>query len=198
MGLRQLLDQAFGPDALAAFQERVRAQLNEPHESRIGELRRQLAVVERTYDRLVRLLRDVGEDSGTLEREVRTAHAERTATAAKLKDAQAQADSLDREALEAQLAVDPRALLGQLLSSAGEDVPAAQVALQQVLPQLRLIERPRRYHATFEVHLVPSAAVALATGTQASERIVEVWHIKVLGRARAPQNWTVEVVRQDA
>jgi len=197
-GIRMLLDQAFGPDAFAAFRERIRAQLQEPLEAHLAELRRQLAVAERSYDRLVRLLRDVGEDAGSLEREVRAAHAQRSALAAKVTAIEARAAGIDRQALQAQLTVDPRELLGELLSSEGEDVGAAQVALQQVLPHIRLIERPRRFHATFEVHLVPSAAAALASATQSTDRESEVWHVRVLGRAPAPANWIVEVVRVDA
>jgi hypothetical protein len=195
IGLRQLLNDAFGPEALAAFRERLRAQLNEPHEGKLAVLRHQLAHAERACDRLIRLLRDVGDDSTGLEREARLAHAERSALLASIRKTEERAAAVDQDALEAQLTVDPRALLAELLSGDAEDVSAVQVALHQVMPQIRLIERPRRFQATFEVHLAPSAAVAWASGTPTADPALEVWHIKVLGRAPAPALWVVELVR---
>jgi hypothetical protein len=186
-----VMEELFDDALVAEFRARLRKRLEG---DRSGELEAAQASVKRAraaYERLLRLARELPEDDGAMERELRTAAVESREAERKVKTVEEGLSKVDRVSIERQLATDPRALLPRLLDE-NAPVGKVQAALQRLFPRIALVARVDRFTRVFEISFAPSVAFAHASATQTVDENAVTVRVRVHSGAKRPVQWHAE------
>jgi DNA invertase Pin-like site-specific DNA recombinase len=111
----------------------------------------------------------------------------------RLAQLKALADSQDAAAIEAQLTVDPRRLMGGLFETA---MPAGQLRalLGRVFPRVTFLGKRCRWGGLFEIDVSPGVVLADATGTRVIDREATRVFVQVERGPRLPTTWEARIV----
>lgn len=185
---------------IEAFKGMLRSKLSGDIDDELRVAKTELVRLEGMQDRLSRLLvADENEDPVLLARyaEVR----ERVRTQRTQVDTMAEAlSSVDREAIEAQLAVsNPLDVLDGLFDA---DLPAAEIraVLARLFPDIVLEQKPSRYQSVFSVRFAPGIALSIVSGTPTVDDeevemrfVLRYWPVRKTGEPM----WTVEALAKE-
>src|SRR5690606_6257061 len=121
-----------------------------------------------SYERLLRLARELPEDDVAMERELKAAALESRDAERKVRAVHENLSKVDRASIERQLVVDPRELLPRLLDD-GAPVGKVQAVLQRLFPRIALVAKGDRRTRVYEISLAPGVAFANASDTPTVE-----------------------------
>lgn len=186
-----VIESLFDDALVGEFRDRLRKRLEG---DRTGELEAAQVTARRArsaYERLLRLARELPEDDGAMERELRAAALESKEAERKVQAIEEGLIKLDRVSIERQLAADPRELLPRLLD---EDAPVGRVqaVLQRLFPRIALVAKVDRYTRVFEITLAPGVAFAHASATQTVDEERVTVRIRVFAGPKRPVKWRAE------
>jgi len=186
-----VIESLFDDALVGEFRDRLRKRLEG---DRTGELEAAQVTARRArlaYERLLRLARELPEDDGAMERELRAAALESKEAERKVKAIEEGVSRVDRVSIERQLAVDPRELLPRLLDEDAA-VGKAQAVLQRLFPRIALVAKVDRYTRVFEITLAPGVAFAHATDTQTVVEDSVTMRVRVFAGPKRPVKWRAE------
>lgn len=194
-GLRSALflvmEELFDDALVAEFRARLRKRLEGDRSSEMETAKASAKRARAAYERLLRLARELPEDDGAMERELRAAALESKEAERKVQAIEEGLSKLDRVSIERQLAVDPRALLPRLLD---EDAPVGRVqsVLQRLFPRIALVAKVDRYTRVIEITLAPGVAFAHASETQTVDEDRVTVRVRVFAGPKRPVKWRAE------
>lgn len=186
-----VIESLFDDALVREFRDRLRKRLEG---DRTGELDTAQLTARRArsaYERLLRLARELPEDDGAMERELRMAALESKEAERKVKAIEEGLSKLDRVSIERQLAADPRELLPRLLDE-NAPVGKVQAVLQRLFPRIALVAKVDRYTRVFEITLAPGVAFAHATETQTVDEDRVTVRVRVFAGPKRPVKWCAE------
>jgi len=161
--------------------------------ARMAELRLEVARADRQLDNLAQRMRRLeAEGDDFLERAYRDQREEKKQLAEELAKLESHTALLNRQALEQQLAVDPRDIVPMLF---GGDASAEQVraVLAHVFPGIVLRDRPQRFVSVWAISVCAGAVVACLSGTKPVIEKQTEYVVRVETGAKRPTPWRVTI-----
>lgn len=186
-----VMDALFDDALVAEFRARLRKRLEGDRSSELEAAHACAKRARAAYERLLRLARELPQDDGAMERELKTAALESREAERKVKLVSEGVSKVDRVSIEQQLAVDPREFLPRLLDD-GVPVGKVQAVLQRLFPRIALVARIDRTTRVFEITLAPGVAFAHASDTLTLEEETMTVRVRVSSSAKRPVRWHVE------
>jgi len=186
-----VMEELFDERLIAEFRTRLRRRLEGDRSSELEAAQARAKRALAAYERLLRLARELPQDDGAMERELKTAALESRDAERKVKAVEEGLSKVDRVSIERQLEVDPRALLPRLLDE-NAPVGKVQAVLQRLFPRIALVARLDRETRVFEIALAPGVAFAHASDTPTLEEKTMTVRVRVSSSARRPVRWHVE------
>lgn len=185
-----VIESFFDDTLVGAFRDRLRKRLEGDRTGELEAVRVNARRARSAYERLLRLARELPEDDGAMERELRTAALESKEAERRVKSIEEGLSRVDRASIE-QLAADPRELLPRLFD---EDAPVGKVqaVLQRLFPRIALVANIDRYTRVFEVTLAPGVAFAQASDTQTVDEDTVTVRVRVFSGPKRPVQWRAE------
>lgn len=185
--MKELFDDAL----VAEFRDRLRRRLEGDRSGELGAAQAAAKRARASYERLLRLARELPDDDVAMERELKAAALESREAERKVKAVEDGLSKVDRASIERQLAVDPRELLPKLLDD-GAPVGKVQAVLQRLFPRIALVEKIDRRTRVYEITLAPGVAFAHAADTTTVEEETVTVRIRVFSGAKGAVRWHVE------
>lgn len=187
-----LLRKVLTSEHMAEFRSRLQARLEGNNEVDLRETRATVSRLIKAAERLLGLMSDMPEDE-QLAKQYRTVISERREAELKLKSIEDGIAIIDRDAIKAQLEVDPAQLLPRLFS---DDVlpEHARSVLMQIFPEIKLIGKTGRFTSRFSIHVAVGAIPAIATKTSVVDSETEKIEIELNTSAKRPTTWAVREV----
>lgn len=158
---RHFMSEAF----VEAFRDALRGRLEGGDTAELERARAELVRLERVQARLLSVLEGADEDDPLVSDRYAQARAQTREQRQHVDDLAAGLRAIDKSAIEAQLQVDPSAVLDGLFEA---DVPAERVrsVLARLFPEIVFEGKPAsRYESVFRIRFAPGAALAMASGT---------------------------------
>ena len=188
------------PAFIEAFRTSLQLRLTGDTRQQLEDCRKRLAQLERAQARLSHMLAAVSDDDPVLQQRYEESRSKVTACKAELAELESTQLQVDTQAIEAQLQVDPAALLGNLLQA--DLAPERKRALlARLFPVLRFDGKHGRYCSHFYVEFAAGTALALASETQQVEegRLALRFKLKYTPCHRGDNgskgpHWSVEVL----
>ena len=94
-----------------------------------------------------------------------------------------------------QLTVDPCDYIAGLLRAEGVAPHEVRAMLKRLVPEFTFVAKRSRYHAVFRLTFIPGVAVGLKSQTEAVDTEPVALEVEVVGSARRPVVWEVNVRR---
>lgn len=162
--LRWLLARIVTGEALVRYRELLRSRLEGGRAQELDAAMADLSRAEAAQDRLLRLMRKIGQDDATLEENYLAAREESLLLGRRVEDLERGLRTLDRKAIERQMSADVSPAIDALLD---DDVTPGKTraVLNRVFPRLALLGKTDCWTALFEVHVKMGALLAEATQT---------------------------------
>jgi site-specific DNA recombinase len=193
--LTWVLRDAMSDDVVQAFRETLNRAAQEGPLTEIASAEKQLAAVKARAQRLRQLLMIEGlSDDAQLGADLVRANREERECAAKLSRLQQRAGQLGDGQLARLLQVDPRDLIRPLLD-APPDARHLKAVLGRLVHSFRLIERPKRFRATFAIVLDMTPLVAGKLGVEAPVTTRVGYRVEVTTSPHRPVRWHAEGTR---
>jgi DNA invertase Pin-like site-specific DNA recombinase len=186
-----VMEELFDERLIAEFRTRLRRRLEGDRSSELEAAQARAKRALAAYERLLRLARELPQDDGAMERELKAAALESRDAERKVKAVEEGLSKVDRVSIERQLGVDPRALLPRLLDE-NAPVGKVQAVLQRLFPRIALVAKLNRFTRVFEITLAPGVAFAHASDTPAVEEKTMTVRVSVFSGAKRPVRWHVE------
>jgi DNA invertase Pin-like site-specific DNA recombinase len=186
-----VIQELFDDSLVAEFRTRLRKRLEGDRTSELETAQAAAKRARASYDRLLRLARELPDDDLAMERELKAAALESREAERKVKAVEDGLSKVDRASIERQLAVDPRELLPKLLDD-GAPVGKVQAVLQRLFPRIALVEKIDRRTRVYEITLAPGVAFAHAADTTTVEEETVTVRIRVFSGAKGAVRWHVE------
>jgi site-specific DNA recombinase len=191
--LAHLLRCMFDDERIREFRSRLKARLDGGHETRITELKLEVARADRQLESLAQRMRQLeAEGEDFLEQAYREQRDEKKRLADELGRLEVSAASLDVGSLARQLAVNPLDIIPALF---GPDVAVEQVraVLSRVFPKIVLIARPQKFVSVWNVTTCEGAVVANLSGTMPVIEEEVAYVVRVETGATRPTPWRATV-----
>lgn len=151
-------------DVISAFRERLAQRLLPDSEAELQVIRAKMLRLQRAQERLLRLLSSDPDDE-LVEVQYQQTRVELKKTEADLRALQCGLQAIDKDAISAQLAVDPATLLESVFAEASPE--RLRSVLSGLFPEIIYRGKRGRYASFFEVKFAPGDALGLATETRA-------------------------------
>jgi hypothetical protein len=186
-----VMEELFDDELVAEFRARLRKRLEGDRSSELEAAQARAKRALAAYERLLRLARELPQDDGAMERELKAAALESRDAERKVKAVEEGLSKVDRVSIERQLGVDPRALLPRLLDE-NAPVGKVQAVLQRLFPRIALVAKLDRFTRVFEITLAPGVAFAHASDTPTVEEKTMTVRVRVFSGAKRPVRWHAE------
>lgn len=183
-----VLLQVFTGPVLDEFRRRLEARLREGPAQEEREAKARLVDLEAVIQRLKMLMANPKLDPAVFEQDMEVATSERRVLQARLEKLRQNQRRLTPEVLAIQQAVDPLALLRQLLTGDGE-VYQVRATLRRLLHCFVFIARPRRGESVFRIGLQPGVYVAEVSDTAVIDQGVVEFEVTASTTGRRPVQW---------
>jgi site-specific DNA recombinase len=181
---------SFSDAEIQAFREMMAERLHKGNRSRKDELKRDIERVERSRERLARLLREVDADDPAIKREFIRATEEKAHLVAELVGIDACSDLLDEETVARLLSVNPLDVLPRLFEP-GQPVDKVRGALRQVFPRIIFTDKPTKFASILLVEIDVGAGFEEASKTEGAPVVIKILRYRVEAGARRPSRWVV-------
>jgi site-specific DNA recombinase len=162
--LQTLLGKLIQGDTLQRFHDRLHERLAGGRGAELVDAKAQLDKALRVKARLVQMLDNLSLSDDDLTEKFKSCSAQCLMLQRKVADLEVAVKQADVDAIHAQLGANIAGVIEKFLLP-DADHYRANAILKSVFPQITLLYKPDRYTAIFEVHIVPGAVVACATGT---------------------------------
>jgi DNA invertase Pin-like site-specific DNA recombinase len=186
-----VIERLFDDALVAEFRARLRKRLEGDRSYELETAQAAARRARASYERLLRLARELPEDDVAMERELKAAALESRDAERKVRAVHENLSKVDRASIERQLVVDPRELLPRLLDD-GAPVGKVQAVLQRLFPRIALVAKGDRRTRVYEISLAPGVAFANASDTPTVEEATVTVRVRVFSGAKGPTRWHVE------
>lgn len=186
-----VIESLFDGALVEEFRDRLRKRLEGDRTSELETAQAAAKRARASYERLLRLARELPDDDPAMERELKAAALESREAERKVKAVEEGLSKVDRASIERQLAVDPRGLLPKLLDD-GAPVGKVQAVLQRLFPRIALVEKIDRRTRVYEITLAPGVAFAHAADTRTVEEETVTARVRVFSGTKGPVRWHAE------
>ncbi|MCC4118558.1 recombinase family protein [Aromatoleum toluclasticum] len=151
-------------DFVVAFKVSLHARLSGNGDAELKSARAELVRLERVQERFSRLMAASDEEDPVLIERYEEARGAARLQKRLVEELIAGAQALDRAAIEAQLQIDPRAVLDKLFEA---DLPPEHLrsVLARLFPEIVFEGKQSRHRSIFRVQFAPGAALAFASAT---------------------------------
>jgi site-specific DNA recombinase len=171
-----------GPQAIERFKDRLRARIAGGAQAEIEETHRELDRVVKAQKTLLTLIEGGGADDEELVKRYTLQTARRQSLTAQLSDLERRVTASNTEAIEAQLAIDPKALVERLLDS-HERPERVRALLTRLFPRVVYLGKQGWAIAEFEIEIAPGIALAEASGSSIVDAATtKMWFRSMYGR----------------
>lgn len=160
--LRLAMEDILGPSTIERFRDQLRKRLAGGVEAELAEARRDLARTGEAQKRLLTLIEAGGSDDEELLRRYTMQNAKRQSLTVHISELERRVTATNAQAIEAQIAVDPKALLAGLFES-GQPPEKLRAFLARLFPRIVLLGKHGRETAEFEIEIAPGVALAEAS-----------------------------------
>lgn len=200
IGIQLLLTEALRhfltPAFIESFRAGLRLKLTGGNEHELEQVRKQLKQLQAQQERYSRFVQDDPED-GVMEKRYRETRQQVRETQARLDTLEAGQPRFELSAIEAQLQVDPSALLDSLFEA---DVPPEKLRaiLSRLFPSIVFEGKRGRYTSYFRIEFAAGTALSMASGTETIEagKFVQCFELRYTPDNRSPkgQRWSVAAI----
>lgn len=192
--LRWALEQVFSGEVLEEFRQRLRTRLTEGPAQEEALLQSRVQELEAGMDRVQRLLLDPNTPVDWLRSKLAELNTDLEKAKKMLGACQRRSSKVTRDAVEAQVQIDPLPLIERLMD--GEPVAyKVRVVLQRLIARFHFVERKGRGKSVFEIEFRPGAFVAEQCGGDVLDSQSVTFRIEVSASAARPVVWHVAGVR---
>jgi hypothetical protein len=162
--LSKALQHLLTPTFVDHFRDCLRDKLTGDNAREVKALSTQISKLQHAQERLSHLIAKSGDDDPVLTARYVETKAECQRVNQKLSALKQSETKVDRLAIEAQLNVDPRAMLDKMFDAA---VPPEKLrsVLMRLFPEIVLEGKPRKYQSHFSVRFCFGSALAMASTT---------------------------------
>ncbi|MDK9725446.1 MAG: recombinase family protein [Sterolibacteriaceae bacterium MAG5] len=194
--LQSLIESGLGKEMREQFRLRLRERLAGGRVAELAEAREALVKAERICKRLADMLGQIAEDDPYLVAQFEKARQARLAAEQTVKRLEDVAMHIDTEALEAQLAVDPAAILKLLFTEDAVPVERKRAVLSRLFPRIVMIGKRAPNETVFDIDMIPGAMSAELTGTGVLVDDLVRRRVVLKTSARRPTVWEVEDITE--
>ena len=194
--LQTLLNRMMQGDVLKQFHDKLRERLAGGRGAELLEAKAQLDKAQRVKARLIQMLDNLSMSDEDLSRKYQSSCEQCLLLQRRVADLEVAVKQTDIDAIHAQLAVNVEGVIDQFLTPQAE-AHKANAILKSVFSQITLLYKPDRYTAIFEVHVVPGAVVATATGTPVLVNDHQVLHLCLITSGSRYPSWTLHDLTPD-
>ena len=194
--LQTLLNRMMQGDVLKQFHDKLRERLAGGRGAELLEAKAQLDKAQRVKARLIQMLDNLSMSDEDLSRKYQSSCEQCLLLQRRVADLEVAVKQTDIDAIHAQLGVNVEGVIDQFLTPQAEAYKANAI-LKSVFPQITLLYKPDRYTAIFEVHVVPGAVVASATGTPVLVNDHQVLHLCLITSGSRYPSWTLHDLTPD-
>lgn len=190
--LRQVLATAvadlFSGEFVKTFRARLRERLLIGNKVAIDKLRRQLEMERRASERLAGAIGYGGDSLELLMRQMKVVEGKMESIGTELRKLEVLEASVDPKAIETQIAVNPKHLLGWLFS---EELPPERLRslLGRLFDRVIYLGKPAKHLADISVTLSPGEFAAMATSTEVIDHETVDMRYRVALVSRQPSVW---------
>jgi DNA invertase Pin-like site-specific DNA recombinase len=200
-GVRQmlhwLLQKVLSGEAIERYRQYLRERLAGGRDSELALTRQALERVERSRERIGRLLRQVGDNDPVLEQEFIKVREEILHLQRKVAVLEAGRQHLNGDVIRKQLDIDLSQVVDAFLSD--QNAPErTRTLLKRVFPSIVLMGKTNRYTAIFRVEVRPGAILAEASNTAELPGDNEVIWVRLKTSGSKSPTWTVEALEPPA
>jgi len=193
--LQTLLTRLMQGDSLKLFHDKLRERLEGGRGAELLEAKAQLDKAQRVKARLLQLMDNLSLSDDDLTERYQQSCSECLLLQRRVADLEVAVQQTDVDAIHAQLSANVVGVIEQFLMPSAEP-HRANALLKSVFPVFRLIYKPNRYTAVFEIHLVPGALVACATNTPLLIQDKQVLQLCLITSGSKFPNWSVHEMSQ--
>ena len=194
--LQTLLNRMMQGDVLKQFHDKLRERLAGGRGAELLEAKAQLDKAQRVKARLIQMLDNLSMSDEDLSRKYQSSCEQCLLLQRRVADLEVAVKQTDIDAIHAQLGVNVEGVIDQFLTPEAEAYKANAI-LKSVFPRITLLYKPDRYTAIFEVHVVPGAVVASATGTPVLVNDHQVLHLCLVTSGSRYPSWTLHDLTPD-
>jgi site-specific DNA recombinase len=171
-----------GPEAIERFKERLRARLVGGAQGELEDIRRELDRVGKAQKALLTLIEAGGADDEELVKRYTLQTARRQSLTAQMSELERRVTASKADVIEAQLAVDPRALVERLFDSQ-ERPERVRALLARLFPRVVYLGKHGWAIVEFEIEIAPGIALAEASASSVVDAsTTTMWFRSMYGR----------------
>jgi len=191
LALEWCLTQVFGGDVLAEFHGRLQARLTAGPAKAEFDLRRRLAELDITLQRMKKLSLDPEIGMDFFRKELSEACSEQKSRQAQLQALLSRSSHVTKAAVDMQSAIEPLPLIRRLLD--GEPEPyKVRATLRRLISRFALVARPKKFVSVYELTFVPGVAVAEVSGSEVLDEGAVSFRVTVSTSAQRPVQWVLQ------
>jgi site-specific DNA recombinase len=184
-----------GP-VIQEFRNRLKARLHDKPAEEEAQLRAQLAEIEVSRERLLRMMRNASIDEAMLTGEFAKLSEEFKRAQGRLGQVEKRRSKVTQPVIDAQCAVDPLPFLELMLDGQPQNYKV-RATLRRLVRRFVFVAKPAKYHAVFEIDFVAGVLLAEMSETATVDEQLVKFRVDVRTTASRPVQWVVQVTRQD-
>jgi len=186
--LKLALKQILSDVVIHEFRERLRRRLEGGHEAAINETKKELSRLEQVRKRYLALIDSGASTDEEVIRRYTLNNTSRQLAIARLGELERKATDINRKAIEAQLSVDPAALV-DVLFDVGFPPERLRAMITRLFPTIVFLGKHGRGTAEYKVEVAPGVALAEASGTEVLETGTVCIYFKAEMQRTKPVGW---------
>lgn len=189
--LEWCLRQVFTGEVLSEFHARLRARLTEGPAKEEAVLRKRVAELEASLQRLQRLSLDPDIGEEVLRKNLAEVSQELRAKQGQLNALLRRSSHVTQAAVALQSGIDPLALIHRLLHGEPEAYKV-RATLRRLIKRFELVAKNGRHCSVFELEFIPGVCVAELSESEVIDAGSVAFRVEVSTTARRPVHWEVQ------
>ncbi len=186
--LRLALREVLSPAAIEEFQARLRARLTGGSEAELASARKDLVRLDHARKQYLALIDCGAASDEEVMRRYALNSSERQVVSARIAELERRATAIDTKAIQAQLSVDPSALVDILFES-GFPPERLRAMITRVFPHIAFLGKHGPGTAEYELEVAPGVVLAEASGTDVIDTGTSRMIFRVKMKRTTPIGW---------